>query len=156
MPEDCWVIQQLNPKRTFGNEYQKTRISQSFVILWQLAMCMHSAFCKRFPLWNHAFWRGQMTILKYWGSCASPADLPTKKQQLQALNLLVLLLPEANRDTLKVRIANTFFLAQIFSLFLWIHCNECCCLLTFFFFSLKLVILFSQFTEFQKKHPSAP
>ncbi|XP_010009791.1 PREDICTED: rho GTPase-activating protein 18, partial [Nestor notabilis] len=28
--------------------------------------------------------------------------LPTKKQQLQALNLLVLLLPEANRDTLKV------------------------------------------------------
>lgn len=29
-------------------------------------------------------------------------DLPTKKQQLQALNLLVLLLPEANRDTLKV------------------------------------------------------
>ncbi|XP_033916905.1 rho GTPase-activating protein 18 isoform X3 [Melopsittacus undulatus] len=27
--------------------------------------------------------------------------LPTKKQQLQALNLLVLLLPEANRDTLK-------------------------------------------------------
>ena len=30
------------------------------------------------------------------------ADLPTKKQQLQALNLLVILLPEANRDTLKV------------------------------------------------------
>ncbi|KAF1673568.1 Rho GTPase-activating protein 18, partial [Pygoscelis papua] len=29
-------------------------------------------------------------------------SLPTKKQQLQALNLLVLLLPEANRDTLKV------------------------------------------------------
>ncbi|NXG28421.1 RHG18 protein, partial [Dromaius novaehollandiae] len=29
-------------------------------------------------------------------------NLPTKKQQLQALNLLVLLLPEANRDTLKV------------------------------------------------------
>ncbi|XP_070589593.1 rho GTPase-activating protein 18 isoform X2 [Erythrolamprus reginae] len=28
--------------------------------------------------------------------------LPTKKQQLQALNLLVLLLPEGNRDTLKV------------------------------------------------------
>ncbi|XP_010076677.1 PREDICTED: rho GTPase-activating protein 18-like, partial [Pterocles gutturalis] len=28
-------------------------------------------------------------------------NLPTKKQQLQALNLLVLLLPEANRDTLK-------------------------------------------------------
>ncbi|XP_012516247.1 PREDICTED: rho GTPase-activating protein 18 [Propithecus coquereli] len=29
------------------------------------------------------------------------ADLPTKKQQLQALNLLVILLPDANRDTLK-------------------------------------------------------
>ncbi|NXG41120.1 RHG18 protein, partial [Psilopogon haemacephalus] len=29
-------------------------------------------------------------------------NLPTRKQQLQALNLLVLLLPEANRDTLKV------------------------------------------------------
>ena len=29
-------------------------------------------------------------------------ELPTKKQQLQALNLLVLLLPDANRDTLKV------------------------------------------------------
>ncbi|XP_053769530.1 rho GTPase-activating protein 18 isoform X3 [Desmodus rotundus] len=28
-------------------------------------------------------------------------NLPTKKQQLQALNLLVILLPEANRDTLK-------------------------------------------------------
>ncbi|XP_023583682.1 rho GTPase-activating protein 18 [Trichechus manatus latirostris] len=28
-------------------------------------------------------------------------DLPTKKQQLQALNLLVILLPDANRDTLK-------------------------------------------------------
>nr|XP_049612162.1 rho GTPase-activating protein 18 isoform X2 [Syngnathus scovelli] len=28
-------------------------------------------------------------------------ELPTKKQQLQALNLLVLLLPEANRDSLK-------------------------------------------------------
>lgn len=30
------------------------------------------------------------------------ADLPTRKQQLQALNLLVILLPDANRDTLKV------------------------------------------------------
>ena len=30
------------------------------------------------------------------------ADLPTKRQQLQALNLLVILLPDANRDTLKV------------------------------------------------------
>ncbi|XP_021246825.1 rho GTPase-activating protein 18 isoform X1 [Numida meleagris] len=29
-------------------------------------------------------------------------NLPTKKQQLQALNLLIILLPEANRDTLKV------------------------------------------------------
>lgn len=29
-------------------------------------------------------------------------ELPTKKQQLHALNLLVLLLPEVNRDTLKV------------------------------------------------------
>uniref|UniRef100_A0A2R9C4L8 Rho GTPase-activating protein 18 n=1 Tax=Pan paniscus TaxID=9597 RepID=A0A2R9C4L8_PANPA len=29
-------------------------------------------------------------------------NLPTKKQQLQALNLLVILLPDANRDTLKV------------------------------------------------------
>ncbi|XP_050565990.1 rho GTPase-activating protein 18 isoform X2 [Cygnus atratus] len=29
-------------------------------------------------------------------------NLPTKKQQLQALNLLVILLPEANRDTLKI------------------------------------------------------
>ena len=30
------------------------------------------------------------------------ADLPTRKEQLQALNLLVILLPDANRDTLKV------------------------------------------------------
>lgn len=29
-------------------------------------------------------------------------ELPTKKQQLQALNLLVLLLPPSSRDTLKV------------------------------------------------------
>lgn len=40
-----------------------------------------------------------------------------KKQQLQALNLLVLLLPEANRDTLKVRIATTFFLHKYFVCF---------------------------------------
>lgn len=33
-------------------------------------------------------------------------DLPTKKQQLQALNLLVILLPDANRDTLKVSSVN--------------------------------------------------
>lgn len=32
----------------------------------------------------------------------SVVDLPSKKQQLQALNLLVILLPDANRDTLKV------------------------------------------------------
>lgn len=29
------------------------------------------------------------------------ADLPTREQQLQALNLLIILLPDANRDTLK-------------------------------------------------------
>lgn len=32
----------------------------------------------------------------------SVTELPTKKQQLQALNLLVLLLPEANHNALKV------------------------------------------------------
>lgn len=36
-------------------------------------------------------------------------ELPTKKQQLQALNLLVLLLPEANRDTLKVDSHSVYF-----------------------------------------------
>lgn len=35
-------------------------------------------------------------------ACVCFTELPTKKQQLQALNLLVLLLPEHNRDTLKV------------------------------------------------------
>lgn len=38
---------------------------------------------------------------EYLNSFISVNQLPTKKQQLQALNLLVLLLPEANRDSLK-------------------------------------------------------
>lgn len=38
---------------------------------------------------------------EYLNAFISVNKLPTKKQQLQALNLLVLLLPEANRDTLK-------------------------------------------------------
>lgn len=38
---------------------------------------------------------------EYLNTFISVNKLPTKKQQLQALNLLVLLLPEANRDTLK-------------------------------------------------------
>lgn len=38
---------------------------------------------------------------EYLHTFISVNKLPTKKQQLQALNLLVLLLPEANRDTLK-------------------------------------------------------
>ncbi|XP_042246916.1 rho GTPase-activating protein 18 [Thunnus thynnus] len=39
--------------------------------------------------------------VEYLNAFIAVNKLPTKKQQLQALNLLVLLLPEANRDTLK-------------------------------------------------------
>lgn len=42
-------------------------------------------------------------------------ELPTKKQQLHALNLLVLLLPEANRDTLKVDAQGLKVLCQYFT-----------------------------------------
>ncbi|XP_056116594.1 rho GTPase-activating protein 18 isoform X2 [Rhinichthys klamathensis goyatoka] len=42
-----------------------------------------------------------LLTVQYFNAFASVLKLPTKKQQLQALNLLVLLLPEPNRDTLK-------------------------------------------------------
>ncbi|KAM4633112.1 rho GTPase-activating protein 18 [Polymixia lowei] len=42
-----------------------------------------------------------LLTVEYLNAFMSVNKLPTKKQQLQALNLLVLLLPEANRDTLK-------------------------------------------------------
>uniref|UniRef100_A0A672MAS5 Rho GTPase activating protein 18 n=1 Tax=Sinocyclocheilus grahami TaxID=75366 RepID=A0A672MAS5_SINGR len=44
-----------------------------------------------------------LLTVEYFNAFVSVLKLPTKKQQLQALNLLVLLLPEPNRDTLKVR-----------------------------------------------------
>ncbi|NXJ67834.1 RHG18 protein, partial [Rostratula benghalensis] len=43
-----------------------------------------------------------LLTLQYLKAFQDVQSLPTKRQQLQALNLLVLLLPEANRDTLKV------------------------------------------------------
>ncbi|XP_057209579.1 rho GTPase-activating protein 18 isoform X3 [Triplophysa rosa] len=42
-----------------------------------------------------------LLTVEYFTAFLSVLKLPTKKQQLQALNLLVLLLPEPNRDTLK-------------------------------------------------------
>lgn len=42
-----------------------------------------------------------LLTVEYLNTFIAVNNLPTKKQQLQALNLLVLLLPEANRDTLK-------------------------------------------------------
>ncbi|XP_053193472.1 rho GTPase-activating protein 18 [Scomber japonicus] len=42
-----------------------------------------------------------LLTVEYLNAFTAVNMLPTKKQQLQALNLLVLLLPEANRDTLK-------------------------------------------------------
>ncbi|XP_077076666.1 rho GTPase-activating protein 18 isoform X5 [Siphateles boraxobius] len=42
-----------------------------------------------------------LLTVEYFYAFISVLKLPTKKQQLQALNLLVLLLPEPNRDTLK-------------------------------------------------------
>ncbi|XP_057679468.1 rho GTPase-activating protein 18 isoform X2 [Corythoichthys intestinalis] len=42
-----------------------------------------------------------LLTVEYLNAFISVNKLPTKKQQLQALNLLVLLLPEANRDSLK-------------------------------------------------------
>uniref|UniRef100_A0A3Q1FM42 Rho GTPase activating protein 18 n=1 Tax=Acanthochromis polyacanthus TaxID=80966 RepID=A0A3Q1FM42_9TELE len=42
-----------------------------------------------------------LLTVEYLNAFIAVNKLPTKKQQLQALNLLVLLLPEANRDTLK-------------------------------------------------------
>ncbi|XP_077442784.1 rho GTPase-activating protein 18 isoform X1 [Stigmatopora argus] len=42
-----------------------------------------------------------LLTVEYLNAFVSVNKLPTKKQQLQALNLLVLLLPEANRDSLK-------------------------------------------------------
>uniref|UniRef100_A0A8C2J2Z9 Rho-GAP domain-containing protein n=1 Tax=Cyprinus carpio TaxID=7962 RepID=A0A8C2J2Z9_CYPCA len=42
-----------------------------------------------------------LLTVEYFSAFTSVLKLPTKKQQLQALNLLVLLLPEPNRDTLK-------------------------------------------------------
>ncbi|KAM3602413.1 uncharacterized protein V6R79_003542 [Siganus canaliculatus] len=42
-----------------------------------------------------------LLTVEYLNAFIDVNKLPTKKQQLQALNLLVLLLPEANRDTLK-------------------------------------------------------
>ncbi|CAN9507740.1 unnamed protein product [Ophioblennius macclurei] len=43
-----------------------------------------------------------LLTVEYLNAFIAVNKLPTKKQQLQALNLLVLLLPEASRDTLKV------------------------------------------------------
>ncbi|XP_074804506.1 rho GTPase-activating protein 18 isoform X3 [Natator depressus] len=43
-----------------------------------------------------------LLTLEYLKAFQDVQNLPTKKHQLQALNLLVLLLPEANRDTLKI------------------------------------------------------
>ncbi|XP_034018098.1 rho GTPase-activating protein 18 [Thalassophryne amazonica] len=43
-----------------------------------------------------------LLTVEYLSAFIAVNKLPTRKQQLQALNLLVLLLPEANRDTLKV------------------------------------------------------
>ncbi|KAK1889391.1 Rho GTPase-activating protein 18 [Dissostichus eleginoides] len=42
-----------------------------------------------------------LLTVEYLNAFFAVNKLPTKKQQLQALNLLILLLPEANRDTLK-------------------------------------------------------
>ncbi|XP_051500805.1 rho GTPase-activating protein 18 isoform X2 [Myxocyprinus asiaticus] len=42
-----------------------------------------------------------LLTVEYFNAFISVLKLPNKKQQLQALNLLVLLLPEPNRDTLK-------------------------------------------------------
>ncbi|XP_026050788.1 rho GTPase-activating protein 18-like isoform X1 [Carassius auratus] len=42
-----------------------------------------------------------LLTVEYFSAFLSVLKLPTKKQQLQALNLLLLLLPEPNRDTLK-------------------------------------------------------
>lgn len=42
-----------------------------------------------------------LLTVQYFNAFISVLKLPTQKQQLQALNLLVLLLPEHNRDTLK-------------------------------------------------------
>ncbi|XP_077366988.1 rho GTPase-activating protein 18 isoform X2 [Festucalex cinctus] len=42
-----------------------------------------------------------LLTVEYLNAFVAVDKLPTKKQQLQALNLLVLLLPEANRDSLK-------------------------------------------------------
>ncbi|CAK6962571.1 rho GTPase-activating protein 18 [Scomber scombrus] len=42
-----------------------------------------------------------LLTVEYLNAFTAVIMLPTKKQQLQALNLLILLLPEANRDTLK-------------------------------------------------------
>ncbi|XP_038149221.1 rho GTPase-activating protein 18 [Cyprinodon tularosa] len=42
-----------------------------------------------------------LLTVEYLNAFIAVNKLPTRKQQLQALNLLVLLLPEANRDTLK-------------------------------------------------------
>lgn len=42
-----------------------------------------------------------LLTVEYLNSFLAVNKLPTKKQQLQALNLLILLLPEPNRDTLK-------------------------------------------------------
>ncbi|XP_030638484.1 rho GTPase-activating protein 18 [Chanos chanos] len=42
-----------------------------------------------------------LLTVEYFNAFISVLKLPTKKQQLQALNLLVLLLPESSRDTLK-------------------------------------------------------
>jgi len=59
-------------------------------------------------LLTHGGFKAFICCIKHFCACVrvcfSLKELPTKKQQLQALNLLVLLLPEANRDTLKVYI----------------------------------------------------
>ncbi|XP_043961782.1 rho GTPase-activating protein 18 isoform X5 [Gambusia affinis] len=76
---------------------------------------LESSFYDRTFQWKHVKQHDAASLLKlfirelphplltveYLNAFIAVNKLPTKKQQLQALNLLVLLLPEANRDTLK-------------------------------------------------------
>ncbi|XP_014851604.1 PREDICTED: rho GTPase-activating protein 18 isoform X1 [Poecilia mexicana] len=76
---------------------------------------LESSFYDRTFQWNQVKQHDAASLLKlfirelphplltveYLNAFIAVNKLPTKKQQLQALNLLVLLLPEANRDTLK-------------------------------------------------------
>lgn len=66
----------------------------------------------------------------------SVTEFPTKKQQLQALNLLVLLLPEANRNTLKVAVILMSACSDNnFVLFVLLTLEVCVCRLWWSFFN---------------------